>query len=373
MRFVTALLAAAPVGCTHKLTPPPALFPVTTAWKATLSALIDPPLGSDDTRLFVATRDGNVQAFRLADGKLLWTTGTGAGQIGVGPGIIVLRADDGRVSRLDPETGKLSWQAESGIAGRIPPLIDGGLVLVGGAGLAALSSVDGHKLWTATDGADVTAPPVASGARLFVGEEDGTLRCRDRATGASLWTFKTRSALSAPVVIDDGPRALFGTSEGHFVAVSAEKGKRQWQWKIGAAVQQRAALLKDTVLFASFEDVLYSLDRRNGHMRWRVVLPSRPLSSPILTGAAVVVACHDDNVVGFDARSGRRLGALITPAEIRTPPIVVADRLYIGLRDRSVVALALDQTPAKEEPLQPKKPGQPGAQAGQDRSRDPVP
>ena len=371
-RFASAVLAATLSGCSgHQLIPPPALFPVTTAWKATLAALSDPPLGTDGTRLFVATRDGKLQAFSLADGTLLWTAETGAGHLGAAPGVLAIRADDGVLTRVDPETGKLLWQNESGIAGKLPPLIDSDFVFVGGAGLAALSSVDGRKLWTATDGADVTTPPLASGARLFVGEEDGTLRCRDRATGGSLWTFKTSSALRAPLVLDAGPRLLFGTTEGHFVAVSPDKGRRAWRWKIGADVQHAATLLKDEVLFVTLEDVLYALDRTNGHMRWRAVLPSRPLAAPILTSNAVVVACHDDNLVGFDARSGRRLGAMTTPAEIRTPPLIVADRLYIGLRDHTILALTLDQTPAKDEVVPQKRPGQ--GKPVTDKSRYPQP
>jgi outer membrane protein assembly factor BamB len=378
-RIATALLAALLASCSGgKLAQPPVLFPVTTAWTAALDALIDPPLGTDGARLFVATRDGFVQAFALADGKPAWKTEAGPGHLTALPGGVVLREEDGTLARLDPETGAIVWKAQSGIAGTAAPVIDRELVFVGGAGLAALSAADGHRVWIATDGTDVTAPPVPSGARLFVGEEDGTLRCRDRATGNTLWAFKTSSAVRAPVFVDQERRLLLGTTEHRFIAVSADKGKRSWQWKLGADVQHGSVALGDSVLFASLEDVLYCLDRTNGHMRWRAVLPSRPLAAPVLTGSAVIVACHEANVVGFDARSGRRLGALTTSAEIRTPPIVVADRLYIGLRDRSIVALALDQTEAKQERAPAK--GQrgedrEGGKAGKDKgkNRNPFP
>jgi outer membrane protein assembly factor BamB len=357
-RLATASLAAALASCSGgKLAQPPALFPVTTAWKIAVDDLVVSPIGTDGERLYVATRDGFVQALNLADGKAAWKTETGEGHLAAVPGAVVLRQDDGTLLRLAPETGALVWKAASGIAGNAPPIIDGDLVFVGGAGLAALSASDGRTVWTAIDGTDVTAAPVASGARLFVGEEDGTLRCRDRATGGSLWSFKTQTPLRAPVLADERQRLLLGTGDGRFLAVSADKGDRRWQWRIGADVQHAALVLRDSVLFASFEDVLYALDRRNGHMRWRAVLPSRPLSSPLLVGTAAIVACQEADVVGFDARTGRRLGGLTTPAEIRTPPIVVGDRLYIGLRDRSVLALTLDQTPAKEEVIHPKGQG----------------
>ena len=94
-----------------------------------------------------------------------------------------------------------------------------------------------------------------------------------------------------------------------------------------------------------------ALNRANGHLDWRAALPARPLSGPLVYKTAVLVACFENQVVGFDARSGRPLGVLRTKAPIRTAPILVGDQLYIVQRDRSVVAHALNLTPAAPPPV----------------------
>jgi outer membrane protein assembly factor BamB len=181
---------------------------------------------------------------------------------------------------------------------------------------------------------------------VVVGEADGHLRARDLASGKVLWSFAA-TMQAAPVADDDG-RILIGTTDRRFISIDGETGDERWTWRLGADVQHRAVLFERLVLFASHEDVLYALDRGNGHLAWRAPLPSRPLSGPILFGDAVVVACHgaragETFLIGFAARTGERQGDYKVPGEARTPPLLVEDRVYIGMRDRvhSVVSLHL--------------------------------
>jgi outer membrane protein assembly factor BamB len=369
------LLGLVAVACGSRLAPPPILFPASEAWKASAESGLEGPLASDGRRLFLARRDGSVEALDRADGRSLWRREPGVGQVSAAEGIVLLRAEDGAVTRLNPENGRVVWRSETGVAGRAPALPDAELLLVYGAGLAAASAADGRLLWRAEDGADVSARPVSSGTRLFVGEEDGTLRCRDRASGATSWTLRTLSALRAPALLDR-ERVLLGTTDGRFLSLTAEEGRIRWRWRLGADVVGGAVLFgRDSVLFATYENVLYALDRDNGHLKWRAPLPSRPIDGPRLSGSAALVACQENEVLAFDARSGRRLASLAAPAEIRTPPVLLGDRLYLGLRDRSVVAFGLDLRPTKEVklPRGPRPTPPPEAPArGRERSRDPL-
>lgn len=340
-RLATSLAAVLCVACGVKLAPPPALFPVTNVWKASVGATIEPPLASDGTRLFVAGRDGSVVALSLSDGKELWRI-RGKGRVSATADVVVLREDSGRLRRLDPATGADLWRAMTGIEGTLPAAIDGDTVFVAGQGLGAFSTDRGEKRWSGSDA--ISAPPVASGPWLFTSEEDGSVRGRERASGTPRWAFATTGAVRAPVFVDAGQnRLLVGTTDGRLLGLRLDKGTARWRWKIGADVQDAGAAFEENALFVSYDNILYAVGRGNGHLHWRGSLPSRPLSGPILTGSAVLVACQENDILGFDARTGARLGALQTPAEIRTPPLVVGNQLYVGLRDRTVVALALNQ------------------------------
>lgn len=344
VRRLAVVLALAPAGC-GSLAPPPTLFPVGTAWVASLEDAIQPPLVADDSRIFAATRGGSVLALDGSTGVVLWRVEGRPGRLALGGGILALRREDGTVWGMDPASGSDRFKADPSVPGALPPVIEGARLLLAGDGLAALDARTGRLLFS-FPGPPAATAPVATGPWVLVGEKDGTLRCRDGATGVSLWTQATGRTLLAPPVVDDRRRILLGTASRGFVALDLEnKGRRLWRWKVGTDVQVPGVIFGGKVLVASREAVLYALDRGNGSMAWLAALPSRPISRPLLVGNAVLVACQETDVVGLDARTGKKLGSLTTPAEIRTEPIVIGTRLFVGLRDRSIVAIDLGVQP----------------------------
>jgi outer membrane protein assembly factor BamB len=361
-----------------QLPPPPALFPVERSWLTPLPRL-DPEveerivgsLATDGRRLFVATEAGFVHALDRATGEILWRTGDRKGLLAADADHLLLRQPDGVVLSLDPADGTARWRTETTASGDLPPVLQGRLVLLAGPGVTALDAASGRVLWTApADGdATTTTVPVVVGPSVLAGESDGTLRSRDSATGASLWTYRTRGALRAPPVAGGRDRLFLGTTDGRILALRhAQRAKPAWRWTIGADVRTPPALFHDAVLVATLEDVLYALRRRNGHLWWRAPLPNRPLSGPIVMGSAVLVACQDDEIVAFDGRTGRRIGALKTPAEMATPPLPLDGRLYVGLRDGSVTALE----PAAARPSSPPSPSPTGTPSPEPRPMPPT-
>jgi outer membrane protein assembly factor BamB len=347
--LVSAVLLS---GCRHA---PPAvpkpLFPMLAAWTTPLPATVEGPLASDGSAVYVATRDGAVRSLEASSGRVRWTVEGRPGVVGVGDGLLVVRHPDGTIWGMGPGRGTDRWKAASGVAGSLPPVIYKDAVVVAGTGLAVLESATGRERWSAPE-ARPSALPVAWGQWLLVGEADGALRCRDLATGAVLWSYKTAQALAAPPVVDPDGRVLLGTTDRRFLALELDdKGDEDWRWKLGGDVQTAPVVFGPHVLFTNHEDVLYALRRRNGHLAWRAALPSRPLSGPLPYGDGILVACFGSRpgetfLIGFDARTGRRLGDLKAPGEVRTPPIIVGDLVVMALRERAVSALRLGDVAA---------------------------
>jgi outer membrane protein assembly factor BamB len=252
------------------------------------------------------------------------------------------------------------WTVGTGVAGALPAVIDGDRALVAGRGLAAVELASGRAVWADLAGAPTTAPPVSAGSRLLAGEGDGTLRCRDRETGLSLWVARTAEALLAPPLVDEARRRLYlGTTDKRIVEIDLDDGETGWAWRVGADVAHAGLLLPGQVLFASHDAVLYSL-HPGGNLDWRASLPSRPLSPPLLVGGYLLLACLENELVAFAADTGAPAGRVRTAAEIRTAPIVVPGGLLaVGLRDRSVMAYALPGSaaaPAAEPAPAPAEP-----------------
>jgi outer membrane protein assembly factor BamB len=318
------------------------------------------PLAADARRLFVATRDGVVRALDPATGEVTWKADGFPGRLSAAEGVVLVRGDDGTLTSLHPRTGAVRWKAATGVAGTLAAVIDGDRALVAGRGLAAVELSTGRALWADLSGAETTAPPVSAGSRLLAGEGDGTLRCRDRATGLSLWVARTARALLAPPLVDETRRRLYlGTTDKRILELSLDEGKPGWAWRVGADVGHPGLLLPEQVLFASHDAVLWSL-RRGGNLHWRGALPSRPLSPPLLVGGYVLVACLENELVAFAPETGGTAGRLRTTAELRTPPVLAGGLVAVGLRDRSVIAFALPGSPPAPPPAPTVAPPPPG-------------
>jgi outer membrane protein assembly factor BamB len=338
--------------------PKPPLLPLSPAWKTLLGEFVVEPLAADSRRVYVATRDGALRALEQSTGAVIWKAEGVPGRVSATDGFVLVRDEDGTLRCLQPRTGTVRWTAPTGGAGSLPAVLDQDIALVAGRGLAAVELASGRVLWTDASGAETTAPPVSAGSRLLTGDADGLLRCRDRATGVSLWTLRTGRGLLAPPLVDRGRRRLYlGTTDKRILEVSLEKGKPGWAWRVGADVGHAGLLLPDQLLFASYDAVVYAL-RPGGNLAWRGSLPSRPLSSPLPVDGYLLLACLENELVALDARTGATAGTLRTTAEIRTPPLVAGGFVVLGLRDRSVLAYALPGTavPAQAPPEPPAAP-----------------
>ncbi len=306
------------------------------------------PLAVGGPRIFVATRDGAVRALDRATGSVLWKVEGFPGRLSATDGVLVVRDEQGTLTSLHPRTGGVRWRVETGVTGALPALVDADRVHVAGKGVASLVLETGAPVWLDAAGEETTAPPTVAGARLLTGEKDGTLRCRERASGTTLWVLRTREALLAPPLVDVARNRLYlGATDRQILEASLDRGRSGWSFRIGADVGHAGLLQKDRVLFAPHDAVLYAFSR-GGNLAWRSVLPSRPLSSPLAVDGHVVVACLENVIVGFDAVTGASAGRFQTPAEIRAAPVVAGDLLVLGMRDRSVIAYGLGGRPPTE-------------------------
>jgi outer membrane protein assembly factor BamB len=364
LRFPLLLLAAAAAACAGDRPAPRApVFAPPAAWKTLLGDAVVPPLATDGRRLFVATRDGALRALDPLTGALLWAAEGRPGHLAARDGLLFVRSEDGGVTSLQPRTGDERWRAETAVLGTLPVLADGDRVFVAGRGLAALALETGALLWKddrkGEAGTETTAPPVVAGTQLLTGEQDGTLRSRDRTSGRTLWTLPTRGALLAPPLVDETRGKLYlGTTDRRILEVSLRDGKPGWSWRVGADIAYPGLLQPERVLFAPHDAVLHAL-ARGGNLAWRAPLPSRPAGAPLQFEGRLLVACLENQVIALDARTGALAGSLRTPTEIRTPPLLVADHLVLGLRDRSVIAYALGAPPSTAEPVPPPPPPPP--------------
>lgn len=199
-------------------------------------------------RIFVASNNGDVEAFDRLSGKSQWdvdldTTLTAG--VGVGGGVVAVATDDGRVFGLDAESGNV--------------------------------------LWKTSVGSEVLATPQTDGVIVAVVTVDGHLKGLDAKTGTERWRYAaTAPALSlrasgAPVLVNG--TVIAGFANGKVIAVNAENGKPVWEAR--AAVPKGSSeierlidvgsdlLVSDKVLYvATYQGALSAIDAQSGRKLW---------------------------------------------------------------------------------------------------------
>ena len=211
-----------------------------------------------------------------------------------------------------------------------------------GAGLAAVDLASGRVLWSDASGAETTAPP--GGRRLAPPrrrEADGTLRCRDRATGRlARGRSARRGALARPAARGRGapPPLPRHDRQAHPRGLARRRARAAGRWRVGADIGHAGPPAARAASSSRPTTPCSTRCAGAATSPGAAPLPSRPLSAPLLVGGHVLVACLENELVAFAPDTGARAGGLRTSAEIRTPPLVAGGYVVVGpprpLRDR---------------------------------------
>ena len=257
-------------------------------------------------RVFVTTGFGELTALDAATGRALWTQdldapGTSAPTI-LGDLVYVV-ARNSTAWALDVNTGRTEWQ----ISGT-PSVANFG----GGAGVAVNDDIalfpfsSGERSGqAATVVSDISADPVISGDRAYVGNFGGQLAALDLAKGERIWT--AREGAMGPV------------------------------WPAGNAV----FLVNDL-------NQLVRLNAATGAPVWRVDLPQTEQSNrkrakaanygPILAGGRLIVASSLGNLLHYDPTSGALIATTPIAGGAATNPVVAGGTLYVISKEGQLLA-----------------------------------
>ncbi|RPI61449.1 MAG: hypothetical protein EHM48_05635, partial [Planctomycetaceae bacterium] len=162
------------------------------AWRFKTGAIIEGSPAVADGRVFIGSRDKNLYAINLADGKELWRYATG-----------------GNVSST--------------------PCVAGGRVFFGSedTNLYCLNAADGKLIWKyATDGEIHGSPTIATrdgAAVVLIGSYDKFMHCVSATDGKKIWTFETDNYINGAAAVA-GQWVVFGGCDAYVYVVSLADG-----------------------------------------------------------------------------------------------------------------------------------------------------
>ena len=325
-------------------------------------------------RVFVANREGEVEALSLNNGDTIWQTDVRenttfwpwesdisaklSGGILQAYGKIFIGSEHGYLTALDRETGEIVWRKT--VPGEVlsKPAAGDGLIFVnlGSGKLLALHPDTGEERWSHEQEVPAltlrgqSSPTVANGG-VLVGLETGKLSVFISESGYSAWsseiaTAKGSSEFERLVDVDtqpliSGPYAYAIAYNGNLAAVDIRSGNVVWKREYSS--YREMSMDAQTIYVVDSNGVVYALDKTSGIERW-----SQPaLRGWYLTGPAVAgnyLALGDQE--GYLHWLNKESGELVSREDFDSSgffvePIVADDKLILYTRDGEVSAVKI--------------------------------
>ena len=284
---------------------------ITRAEGAAAPARIDAPLAVFDERVIAATLSGKVYALDNKTGENRWVHDIDGTILGTpnlhrpdeGPAVIVvLRQDDGLLIGINAESGDRLWESAG------PDRCDGSIAISEGqvafgscaAAVHLRSAGDGNKLKDIEFDSDSQVPGgvVFAGNSLFSGSHSGRVFHVHAGEGKIIWINEdARDEVSTvPALAED--TLVFSSYDEHVYAVERKTGKLRWKYD-AVGLPTSPVIAGDKVLFGA-DGVLHMLSLETGDKIWSYEV-SDEIASPSLAFGLILVASEDGTVTAFGA------------------------------------------------------------------------
>jgi outer membrane protein assembly factor BamB len=272
----------------------------------------------------------------------------------------------GGLAALEAKDGSLAWRVPLADALVVPLASDHGW-LVGATADAVLTfrATDGSLVWRHDLGASPHGAPALSGDRVLIPTDDGRVIAFRADTGEKLWEHRLGAAANDILTYKD---RLFVGSDDHFIyCLKAEDGERVWRTRTGADVVTRPTLDAHDLYFVSLDNVLRSLNQRNGVQQWKRSLAFRPAWPPVNAFDAVVVTDLMGPLRAYFLKDGTPAGEMSTGTDLPAAPVytfespkVVGPMLVLVTHNVAGDAKITAVSRAFEPPIDPAIPAMPG-------------
>lgn len=203
-----------------------------------------------------------------------------------------------------------------------------------------------EKLWEVALGDQVVATSAIVGDFVYVPCLSGELFCLERATGKTVWSYKTVDKVepnsfppgfkSSPTVTADA--VYLGDEEGVFHAIDRKTGKRLWKFETGGEIYSSAAVVDGQIIFGSYDNYLYCLNA-DGTRAWRYATQGYVHCAPAVVDGVTFIAGCDEHLRTIDIKTGEQRHELKLDTYLIASPAIMGDFLYVGTYASEVVAV----------------------------------
>ena len=324
--------------------------------------------------VYVANREGEVEALSLENGDTLWETDVRenptfwpwettesaklSGGILQAYGKIFVGSEHGYLTALDRETGEVVWRKTMPGEVLAKPAAGDGLIFVnlGSGKLLAVHPDTGEERWNFEQEVPPltlrgqSSPTVANGG-VLLGLETGKLSVLISENGYSAWSAEIASPKGASeferlVDVDtqaliSGPYAYAIAYNGNLAAVDIRSGNVVWKREYSS--YRDLSMDGQSIYVVDSDGVIYGLDKTSGIERWsQPALRGWYLTGPTVAGKYLALGDQEGNLHWLDKETGELVSREdFDSSGFFIEPVVAGDKLILYTRDGEVSAVKI--------------------------------
>ncbi|WP_300420585.1 outer membrane protein assembly factor BamB [uncultured Pseudoalteromonas sp.] len=324
--------------------------------------------------VYVANREGEVEALSLENGDTLWQTDVRenpafwpwettesaklSGGILQAYGKIFVGSEHGYLTALDRETGEIVWRKTMPGEVLAKPAAGDGLIFVnlGSGKLLAVHPDTGEERWRFEQEVPPltlrgqSSPTVANGG-VLLGLETGKLSVLISENGYSAWSAEIASPKGASeferlVDVDtqaliSGPYAYAIAYNGNLAAVDIRSGNVVWKREYSS--YRDLSMDSQSIYVVDSDGVVYGLDKTSGIERWsQPALRGWYLTGPTVAGKYLALGDQEGNLHWLDKETGELVSREdFDSSGFFIEPVVAGDKLILYTRDGEVSAVKI--------------------------------
>ena len=220
-------------------------------------------------------------------------------------GVLIAAALDGTVRGLDPESGVERWAIQpdprSSFVATPTAFATGSSVAVADdqGRVTTLDPTTGRILWTAELGAPVQETPTAVSGLLVVPTTRGRLIALDAETGAVRWMHQAESETARFAAPASSEAIFVGASDGILRRLDAQTGEVVWTARFDGNVAAAPLIAGELIYVSTLGSTLAALDAETGARVWETELPGRSKSALVAADGFLFVLAEPRYIYAF--------------------------------------------------------------------------
>jgi len=266
-------------------------------------------LSIQDGMMFAQTNHANFYTYDAETGRYLWGAHLGAVTTKAEPASVnkdaVFVSNSNQLFCLDRRTGRQLWKGELTAQPTSATGVDENRVMVGleNGKLVCFDAKTGLQKWNIQTNSRVSSHPILAGRVVAFGSEDRKVYMARADDAKLLWRFATGGKIIAPIGTHGVRTLLVASTDKAIYSVDLFNGSTNWTSPTGSPVEQEPLVADDEVFVVNTEGMLSSFDIPSGNLKWTVsTLGGRLLS---VSPTKVYLESHDDDLFVVDRGTGK--------------------------------------------------------------------